>query len=118
MEIRLYFVYSIPKSVRWGILLGHSKSLWTAVKIAKDLNTQTVPLNMTLEGKTMPPNFPPDAFADFFDKKISSNKIVVEDLVYNGKNRVISSETMFMTLENINESIKTIKVGTGSLRGY
>ena len=44
-----FFVYkSKTFRVNSGILPGNSKSLWDAVKIAKDQNNPSLPENMTL----------------------------------------------------------------------
>lgn len=110
MEVRIHFVNTKRKNVRRGIIPGNSKSLWTAVNIAKDINTHSIPSNMTLAGSEIQTKDQPEAFANFFLNKILSNNIVVEDSVYNGKRKILSPELMFMTPENIKECIKTIKV--------
>lgn len=110
MEVRLHFVNSKRKNVRRGILPGNTKTLWTAVKIAKDINTHSIPPNMTLEGTEIITKNQPDAFAKFFNDKIVSNNTPVEDSVYNGKRKVLSPGLMFMTQENIKECIKSMKV--------
>jgi hypothetical protein len=110
LKVRLHILNTKFKIVRQRIFPGNSKSLWTAVKIAKDLNTSTTPLNMTLGGQKIPPNDQPDTFATILMKRLHQKKILVEYSVYNGKQKVISSEAMFMTLKTLNECIKTIKV--------
>ena len=110
LEVRLYFVNTKRKNVRRGILPGNSKTLWTAVKIAKDINTHSIPPNMTLHGTEIITKNLPDAFAKFFNDKTVSNNTSVEDSVYNGKRKVLSPEIMFMTQEYIKECIKSIKV--------
>ena len=42
-EIKYFFFQSKGKSVRHGIIPGNSKSLWDAVKIAKDINSNSLP---------------------------------------------------------------------------
>ena len=47
---------------------GNSKSLWDAVKIAKDLNIEPIPTNMYGEGELLTHADMPDHFASFFNK--------------------------------------------------
>ena len=42
-EIRQHFTQIKKRKVRLGIIPGNSKTLWDSVKIAKDLNIQTIP---------------------------------------------------------------------------
>jgi hypothetical protein len=88
MEVRLHFVNSKRKNVRRGILPGNSKTLCTAVNLAKDISTHSIPPNMTLDSKIILTKDQPEAFAKLFHNKIISHKTVIEDSVYNGKRKV------------------------------
>ena len=59
------FLYLQPKSkvsnnikfkVRKGIIPNNSKTLWQAVKLAKNQGTNSIPPNMTLDQKEIPEN--------------------------------------------------------------
>ena len=108
--VRIYFVNNKRKDVRRGILPGNSKTLWNVVHIAKDTNIQTLPNKMFLDSNEIPSLERADAFAKFFDTKVTSNKTNVNVNVYNGKRKAISNEVMFMDPESITECIKTIKI--------
>ena len=59
------FYYTKKKSsVRNGILHGNSKSLWTAVKLAKDIGAEQIPTKMNLNG--IP--FEGSRISDYFEK--------------------------------------------------
>ena len=47
-EMKLFYFSKKKDSVRKGILPGNSRSLWSAVKIAKDTGTNEIPLNIKL----------------------------------------------------------------------
>ena len=49
--IKIHFVNNKHTDVRRGIMPGNTKSLWTAVHIAKDINSQTLsnPNKMSFE---------------------------------------------------------------------
>ena len=106
----MHFVNEKKKKVRKGILPGNTKSLWTAVNIAKDINKQDLPNMMSLDGELIKEKNKPDVFAHFFEKKIKNVNSVCNDLVYNGKRKVVCDEYMFMTPKNIEECLKSIKV--------
>ena len=50
MEIKNHFVMNKRLKVRKGIIPGNSKSLWKAVKLAKDVNTNELPSKMFHNG--------------------------------------------------------------------
>ena len=54
----------------------------------------------------------PEAFADFFDNKISQilNETQISNNVYNGKNKVDHPNSFFMTENDILECLKNIKI--------
>ena len=68
---------------------GNSKSLWDAVKRAKDQNNPSSPENMGLNWNKVPNDDLPRAFADCFENKIS--QIIFETQIsnsfYNGKRK-------------------------------
>ena len=71
-EIKSFYFSKKQNSVRNGILPGNSRSLWSAVKIAKDIGTTDIPNNMSLCGVTVAGNEVAEAFAQFFEKKVKN----------------------------------------------
>ena len=49
----------------------NSRSLWSAVKIAKDTGINDIPQNVYLNGKKVAGNKVAESFAQFFDDKVS-----------------------------------------------
>ena len=111
-EIKSDMLYIKRKNVRRGIIPGNSKSLWHAVKLAKDLNSPTIPNKMSQNNNEIPITELPDAFAKYFKNKvdliISENK--VDDNVYNGKQKIKSNCINFMTPNYVIEALKSIKI--------
>ena len=68
-EIKLHFHGQKTMSIRRKILPGNSKSLWDAVKIAKNINIPTIPEKMYYENTMISKDLLPDTFADYFEKK-------------------------------------------------
>ena len=106
------------KRVRLGILPGNSKSLWTSVKIAKDLNIQKIPEKMKLNGADVDNVDIPDKFASFFKDKITNfvNESRIDNNVYNGTRKVNEPDVNFMSEVHVKEAIMSIK--TKNCEGY
>ena len=60
------------KRVRKGIIPGNSKSIWKAVKIAKDINSSEIPSKMYKDNIEIDENAIPECFAEHFSRKIST----------------------------------------------
>ena len=110
-EIRYYFHVTKSKNVRRSIVPGNTQSLWRAVKIARDVNTNLLPGQMfekkvQLDGENLP-----DVFASFFDTKIKNvmETVEIENDVYNGRKMVNSENKMFMGTKSIRSFIITLK---------
>ena len=97
---------------------GNSKSLWDAVKIAKDLNIEPIPTNIYGEGELLTHADMPDHFASFFNKKVIDimSAMVIDNEIYNGEKKVESSDLMFMDKGAIKECILSLKVKNS--KGY
>ena len=54
-----------------GYFTDNSKSLWKAVKIAKNTGHSIIPFNMTLNNVNISGDNITENFAEFFDKKVS-----------------------------------------------
>ena len=83
-----HFTCNKKKSaIQRSIIPGNSKSLWNAVKIAKNTNVSKLPQIMLLNGHPIPEKDLTDAFADHSKNK--NEKIIAEtredEDVYNVK---------------------------------
>ena len=59
--------------MRQGIKPGNNKTLWDAVKIEKDQNTNELPDQMKLDETVIPNEELAEQFACMFEKKIKFN---------------------------------------------
>ena len=110
-EIRLKIKLEKTLNVRRGIIPGNSKSLWNAVKKAKDQNISQIPDNLTLNNVPICSTKIADIFANFFDEKVKRiiNECSLDENVYNGSQKVNSICQNFMTPDNIIVAIKSLK---------
>ena len=85
-EIKDHFVMNKRNRVRKGIIPGNSKSLWKAVKLAKDVNSNEISSKMYREGNEIVEDEVAENFTEFFENKISNllADIVIDPGVYNG----------------------------------
>ena len=111
-EIRTHFFGQKKFQVRKGILPGNSKSLWHAVKLAKNQGPELIPPNMKYHGIEVTSDDIAEVFAGFFDKKVVGivESTSVDPGVYNGRQKIIATDEMFMTGDKILESIKGLKL--------
>ena len=72
VEIKRHFLIKKANAIRRKIIPGNSKSLWQAVKIAKDVNIPMLPTSMNFNNQPVHSNDLPDTFAQFFQSKVSS----------------------------------------------
>ena len=111
-EIKLEIKKSKRMIIRRGLVSGNSKSLWRAVNLAKDINVNEIPVEMKHAGITIQKQNLSESFADFFDEKVK--KIVetceVDHNSYNGKRKVNCADENFMTLKNVSNAMKSIKI--------
>ena len=109
-EIRSHFLSKKSKTVRRNIRPGNSKSLWDAVKIAKDINISKMPSNMTLNNIKINPFDLPDSFATHFAQKTQAivNNQVVNDNVFNGTKKVECPNIDFMQEVDVIKAIKSL----------
>ena len=81
---------------------GNSRSLWSAVKISKDTGTNDIPQNMSCDGVSVACSEVADAFARFFEEKVSKivNSTQIDQTVYNGHQKMatIYCKYLFYTL--------------------
>ena len=111
IEIKSHFAQNTKNFIRKKIQPGNSKSLWDAVKIAKNISIPPLPQKMTLNDVTIDSADLPDAFANYFKNKVSNivTEQVIDDLVHNGQRKIWTTDHHFMSLNNIQEAVKSLK---------
>ena len=90
VEIRSHF-YSLKKSnVRRNIIPGNCKSLWDAVKTAKNGGVDCLPEKMTIGNVTVLGNERCNFFADYFESKVKAitDSTVVDPCVFIGDRKL------------------------------
>ena len=103
--IRNHFVEKRKLNVRCAAN-GTKGNIWRAVGIAKDLNPDTIPANMTLGGVKVDPFNVAGAFAKHFADKIKSNistARVNANGVYNGKCKMLVQNELYTTNDTTNQ---------------
>ena len=111
-EIKRFFYHQKVKQIRKVIVPGNSKTLWDAVKKAKDINVNHLPEFLYENNKVIPPNDEVNAFANFFFNKVKNitNTTQIAPGVYNGLNKVTCTDEFFMTSKDITECLRSIKI--------
>ena len=99
------------KQVRKNIVPGNSKSLWNAVKIAKDINVSPIPQTMFKDGQKIDTAELPDAFLNYFKSKVDqiTQESNIDPNVYNGRQKINACNFNFMNQINVMEAIQSIK---------
>ena len=108
----MFFFKQKQTQVRRGILPGNSKSLWDSVKIAKGINIPSLLDNMSLNDNLIKNNDLPEAFANFFENKITqiTSNTQISNNVYNRTKKVDHPNSFFMTDTDIRECRNNIKI--------
>ena len=98
--------------VRKGILPGDCKSLWYAVKLAKNQGPNIIPSNILLKGIDVTGDEVSESFAGFFDKKVVGivDSTSVNPGVHIGRRKFHTDSLMSMASHKILECIKSLKV--------
>ena len=114
IEIKNHFTMNKRHRVRKGIVPGNSRSLWKAVSIAKDINSNEIPKEMFIEGNRVCVDEVAESFATHFEDKISrlTSEIRIDQNVFNGTRTILDheAENNFMTIENIRKAVLSIKL--------
>ena len=110
VEIRCHFHAKKSKNVRRNIRPGNTKSLWDAVKVAKDTNIPSFPKSMTLNNNQINSIELPDAFASFFVEKTQKivNDQVIDPNVYNGVPKINCTNINFMKEIDVINAVKSL----------
>ena len=107
LDIRSYFVNQKITRVR-NAAVGGNVNLWKAVKIAKNINSDAIPSNLTVGGLPIAAGQAANSFALYFSKKVNENvqKTNVDiNNVYNGKCKLIVQSRNFMTMSDVKECL-------------
>ena len=116
-EIKSHFFAKQKFKVRKNILPNNSKSLWQAVKKAKNECPYSFPPNMIFNGNRITGAEISECFAEFFDKKVLGivESTKVDQGVYNGRRKIHAEDGIFMTSERIIECVKSLKINNAVL---
>ena len=117
-SIRHFHYEQRKNQIRRKIIPGNNKSLWDAVKIAKDIEPTPLPKTLLENGKLFNRLEAPSAFATYFKSKIEKleEHLVLDPGVWNGEEMITSNEKNFMTSENVMECLNQLK--TKNCEGY
>jgi hypothetical protein len=109
--IKRFYHDNKSKQVRRIIKPGDSRSLWKAVRSAKDTNVMTLPKCMFRDGIAIDNKSLPDEFASFFDSKINEllSKVSVNNNVFNCEGKVNTDSVVFMDRSSVKECIANLK---------
>ena len=112
VEIKAHFTNEKKHKVRQGIMPGNNKSLWDAVKIAKDQNTDELPDEMNIDGMPIPTNEIAEEFAKMFEQKVKDIESTtnINDGVYNGNRKINEQNKNFMTASDVRKAILSLKL--------
>ncbi len=110
-DIKKYYHNLHSSKVRKLIKPGDTLSLWKAVKTAKDINPNSLPKSMFLNGVVINQEDLTDRFASFFDNKIRGivEQVSIDDNVYNGTRKIFTSEKMFMDPTSVKLCLQSLK---------
>jgi hypothetical protein len=97
--------------IRREIIPGNNKSLWDAVKIAKDIKPTPLPPILTRNGTSYDRMAAPTAFSEYFKSKISviEESMTIDEDMWNGKKIINSDCFNFMTPERVEDCLKNLK---------
>ena len=111
-EIKNFFYQNKTKSVRRGILPGNSKTLWDAVRVAKDLNSSPLPEILFNNNTEILYNNQAEAFGHFFSDKVTkiTRSTILNPEVYNGVPKINCNNDFFMSRSEVETCLKSIKL--------
>ena len=111
-NIKIHFHNEKKFKVRKGIKPGNNKTLWEAVKLAKDVHVEDLPDQMNNDGKPIPNDELAEEFATMFEEKIRNITTTtrINDTVYNGSRKITETDKNFMTPTNVKAAILNLKL--------
>jgi hypothetical protein len=110
-EINSYFGNARADRVRLAAM-GSKVNLWKAVKVAKNLNLDSIPSNLTLSGVPIAEGTAAESFGKYFSSKIAANvaKARVGEIgVYNGKCKLLVQNRNFMMGHDVRTCMADLK---------
>ena len=112
IEIKRHFYSKKRINIRRKILPGNTKSLWNAVNAAHDNGCESIPDCMKLNGRLVGGHERAECFADYILNKVKqvTESTVVDPTVYNGTRKIDASSGMFMSMNDVEGCIKSIKI--------
>ena len=95
---------------------GNSKSLWDAVGASRDIGANVLPASMTLGNLDIGEHERSSSFASYFEQKIKSitDSTIIDDNVYNGAQKMMVEDSMFMSTREVEACIKSIMTAKGA----
>ena len=89
----------LPGKLDLDLIIGGGFNLWKAVRIAKDLNSESIPATLNLNDVPILPGSSAECFAEHFNDKIKTNvnQWKLDPEVYNGKCKLIVDNRNFMS---------------------
>ena len=110
-KIRNHYYRERRENVRRKIIPGNTKSLWDAIKIARDIEPTFLPEEVYKNDVKYARNEMPAAFCEHFAEKIRSleSELKINKNVYNGCKLIEAEERNFMTKEAVAECLKELK---------
>jgi hypothetical protein len=110
-EIKQYYYQKKKSLVRSKIIPNNSKSLWDAVKLAKNLNIQNLPDKPSLDDAWVDLGQLLDVFADHFKSKVDNIKHETElnETIYNGKQKIRPEKLNLTSNNNFKECVNSLK---------
>ena len=110
-SIHRFFVEKRKLKVR-SVANGPAGNLWRAVGVARDVNPDAIPTNLTVGGENIDPKGIAGAFGNYFFNKIKSNvskSSINVNGVYNGKCKIIVQNRNFMTENDVKLCLSELK---------
>jgi hypothetical protein len=111
-QIRYSYYEDRRQHVRTRIKPGNNKSLWDAVRIAKDIEPVPLPDYVTRDGEIYTEKEVASAFSEYFDDKVTNlqSSTAKSGSVYNGKKCLNSCNKNFMTEDKVKECLNELKI--------
>ena len=111
-KIKTHFINKNKKAIRISIIPNNNKTLWQAVKIAKNINISPLPKQLNHNNVPIKDDKIPDAFANYFMEKITTilNETCIDNSVYNGKRKISTHNDNFMSKNDDLKAVKALKV--------
>ena len=110
-EIKKIFYTQKCNFIRSKILPGNNKSLWAAVKVAKNQSINSIPKSLLLNNVPVCDKEVANEFAEFFHNKIEKLKrqVKINNNVHNGYCKLLVDNRFFMNANDVEECLLSLK---------